>query len=962
MAQGHNNIEKHAMLSNHPNTMPQKTSSIDLSNLQLVIQQREAGDILWEEAASLPYSDEALRDSANTKYEEAFEHYTACYDAFNHYKAEQGQTEQLIAHHELMLLTLPSSKLYIAEHFYFIAKTLADAYHEMGHYRVARKLYKEARHYFEYCLSNPTIKSNLRTYLDNSYDILPNIDFNTALSTLLLAKQELKDNGSINLSPDIANEVTQIFIENLERIKDDKTAKAYQKHVAAEYILQTRIMHAQSQFNFTSSRDNERLKWCVIEILTPKQLYFLAHIAVDAPINLIDLLDKLRPQLSHPQLKQLQPFYQHPTKKMGNEPSVEEYAQQIAEKIHQFKVSDEYTKLKLLPHQQEALAKIALHFADSNTKAGITMATGTGKTHVFISILLATQAMSQNESAHKNQAFIVVPQLSLGSQTFNRIQQLLHECQLSCNIGVFNGREKSQRKITIVTLDSLQSEMRKSPKQRQLNIDRCKLIVFDEIHLALSEKCKELIFELSTNKLILTFTATDTYNTKRFKGALNSVKELIGEENCIYNYSLLQAIEDKMLAPLRVCLVNGISTIPPRFERNTTKEVNLLKIEEHLGKDNYDEINSTVVEQYLHVVHPDTKESLVGKQGFAFCVSIHHADTLVKKFNMTLTEHSLIKQSNIIPAAVISGKQSGEEQTKLLALFHEGKILLLCGADILITGIDVPNLEVIYNLRPTRSRVLAEQRLGRLTRLPPTNPKKIGLIFEYPMIAKQVLAPHFLNNKQYAGSIPELTEDVLTFSHMQIQTEQQVAGACQWTMSWDIPKPQPLPHPIQHVPMQQQPTTQSLEPLERLTEWSPMLLPHLFFPSRQSTTPPTSSPIEQPTMPICPRPSTATPSLQVASSTALPMQPSFFASTQQGYKRYANPIVYDTSSKRPRLESTTLAATETNMSFHPSLFEDSKDQFNAFNFLSNTPSTNNNETRLDEDEEEKLINSFLFGR
>jgi hypothetical protein len=396
-------------------------------------------------------------------------------------------------------------------------------------------------------------------------------------------------------------------------------------------------------------------------------------------------------------------------------------------------------------------------------------------------------------------------------------------------------------------------------------------MVFDEIHLALSEKCKELIFELSATKLILTLTATDTYNTRRLKGALRSVKELIGQENCIYHYPILNAIEDKVLAPLRVCIVHGISEVPQRVLHNITKDVDLKKIEERLNQDNFFEINTTVTEQYLHVVHPDTGEPLVGKQGFAFCVSIRHAETLASKLNDVLREHAHLHQSNIVPAAVISGHLSGEEQTRLLEAFKRGEILILCGADILITGIDAPSVEILFNLRPTRSIVLAEQRLGRVTRLTPTNPGKIGLIFEYLMVAKQVLASHFLNNKQYAGSLPALTDIKLEFKRTQIQINQRINGACQWTLSWGESNQPVLQPPIRFLPTQQ-----------------PISLPrNRQLPAKNAL------------------PATAFNHTSNTFYNAATIQYGFFkAVTPPGFKRFPEALE-NTASKRPRLETTT---------------------------------------------------------
>lgn len=755
---------------------------ISIDELQKLIELREVADDLWKIAESLPYDDEIKRENTDAKFEEALQAYIKCHDAYNQYKKMYGDVPTLINNVNLMLSILPTNSLCGAEHFYFITKTLADAYYEMGGNASAIPLYSEAREFLIYC-KHKNIDSTLKD-LDL---ILQNLDFNAALNKLTLAEQAKTEKKDIT---HLIKTITNDFINHLESILTNDEAKPYEIHIALEYILRVRKLITNQVFNFKEARDLERLKWCIIDILNRKQIECLIHLRTDdKSITLQDIMSMLTPKLNQDQWKKFQK-YTKPAQKRKKDLTIQEYATEVAYQMTLFEKSAEFEKLNLYPHQQEALKKIAAHFSGSNTKAGITMATGTGKTHVFISFLLAAQTMSNNASDYNNQAFIVVPQLSLSDQTFTRIKELMKTCNLYCDIGVFNGHQKSQHKITIITLDSLQNEMKKSPSQRQLNINLCRLIVVDEVHLALSQKCKELLFELSADKLILTFTATDTYNTIRLHGALKSVKELIGEENCIYHYSLLKAIEDRVLSPIRVCTVNGLSHVPHRKASSTDKttEVNLKKVNDHLSKDGFDEINSTIAEQYLHVLHPDTKESLIGKSAFAFCVSIHHAETLAAKLNQILANHHFFTESKSIPAASISGQDSADKQAKLLNEFRKGKIKILCGADILITGVDVPDMEVIFNIRPTRSNVLAAQRFGRLTRRSKSNPNKIGLVFEYPIVPHQVFASQFLNGKQQAGLIPPLANENIKFSRQQIPAHEQIEGACQWEMQWDIIK------------------------------------------------------------------------------------------------------------------------------------------------------------------------------
>ena len=62
-------------------------------------------------------------------------------------------------------------------------------------------------------------------------------------------------------------------------------------------------------------------------------------------------------------------------------------------------------------------------------------------------------------------------------------------------------------------------------------------------------------------------------------------------------------------------------------------------------------------------------------------------------------------------AAAVSGKDRAG-----LDLYHQGKVQILCACDLINEGWDAPQTEVIVMARPTMSKVLYTQQLGRGTR------------------------------------------------------------------------------------------------------------------------------------------------------------------------------------------------------------------------------------------------------
>lgn len=74
------------------------------------------------------------------------------------------------------------------------------------------------------------------------------------------------------------------------------------------------------------------------------------------------------------------------------------------------------------------------------------------------------------------------------------------------------------------------------------------------------------------------------------------------------------------------------------------------------------------------------------------------------------------------------------ERDEKLAMFRAGRITLLSNASLLHTGVDIPVCDATLNLRPTKSKVLYQQIVGRSTRTVP------GLIDEIPDVAGRLKA------------------------------------------------------------------------------------------------------------------------------------------------------------------------------------------------------------------------------
>jgi superfamily II DNA or RNA helicase len=110
--------------------------------------------------------------------------------------------------------------------------------------------------------------------------------------------------------------------------------------------------------------------------------------------------------------------------------------------------------------------------------------------------------------------------------------------------------------------------------------------------------------------------------------------------------------------------------------------------------------NKRVVDAY--------KEHANGRRAICFAVTVQHAQNLASAFSL-----------QGIPAAVISGETPIEERNRLYKALRTGEIKVLTNVNVLTEGFDLPLVDCVILARPTQSRVLFIQSMGRGLRLAP---------------------------------------------------------------------------------------------------------------------------------------------------------------------------------------------------------------------------------------------------
>jgi len=108
-----------------------------------------------------------------------------------------------------------------------------------------------------------------------------------------------------------------------------------------------------------------------------------------------------------------------------------------------------------------------------------------------------------------------------------------------------------------------------------------------------------------------------------------------------------------------------------------------------------------------HIIQVVTRLHSEKRHMLVFCCDVEQAEIL---------SGAMILQG--IPCAVIHHKKDRRDRRNIIRKFRSGEIRILLNVEVLTTGFDAPKVDTIVMCRPTLSRILYEQMVGRGLRGP----------------------------------------------------------------------------------------------------------------------------------------------------------------------------------------------------------------------------------------------------
>ena len=329
--------------------------------------------------------------------------------------------------------------------------------------------------------------------------------------------------------------------------------------------------------------------------------------------------------------------------------------------------------ITLRPYQEEAIAAVMEAWKGPQHRALLSLSTGLGKTIVF-SALAARVGVPTLILAHREELLIQA-----------RDKMLM--VNPAADIGIVAGKlglEEWGRQITIAGVQTVV----KPHRLAILGGDFASggICIVDECRHAQANTYRAILDVLHNVCLLGVTATTDCADGK-------DISDLFGE--VVFERGLLWAIENGYLVDLRGLQIatstnlDGVHTRMGDFAED--------ELERRVNKP---ERNEIVVSAY--------KKHAEGRQAICFSVTVRHAHDLAETF-----------RAAGVRAQVVSGDMAGHLRRQTLAEYQRGDLQVICNCGVLTEGFDDPATSCIIMARPTKSRPLYVQMVGRGTRLAP---------------------------------------------------------------------------------------------------------------------------------------------------------------------------------------------------------------------------------------------------
>ncbi|KAK3940640.1 P-loop containing nucleoside triphosphate hydrolase protein [Diplogelasinospora grovesii] len=344
--------------------------------------------------------------------------------------------------------------------------------------------------------------------------------------------------------------------------------------------------------------------------------------------------------------------------------------------------------VRLRDYQEECIQSVLSSLSQGHKRLGISLATGSGKTVIFTQLIDRIKPLSD----HATQTLIVAHRRELVEQAARHCANAYPDKTIEVEMGRLSASGLAD--ITVASLQSITS------RDRLLKFDpsRFKLVLVDEAHHIVAPGYLKILRhlglaskQLDSPHLVGVSATFSRFDGLRLGAAIDEI---------VYHKDYVDMIGEKWLSDVVFTTVESTADLSKVRKSGTGGEGDF-EIAALSKAVNTDEINDIAVRTWF-------AKAAGRKSTLVFCVDLAHVAALTQKF-----------RHYGVDARFVTGETPTPERSKRLGAFKKGEFPVLVNCGVFTEGTDIPNIDCVLLARPTRSRNLLVQMIGRGMRLFP---------------------------------------------------------------------------------------------------------------------------------------------------------------------------------------------------------------------------------------------------
>jgi superfamily II DNA or RNA helicase len=331
----------------------------------------------------------------------------------------------------------------------------------------------------------------------------------------------------------------------------------------------------------------------------------------------------------------------------------------------------------LRPYQADGIESACEHLDRHNSTLGV-YATGLGKTLIFSQIA--------KQFLNKGRVMVIADREELLTQSRDTIQTttgIRPDLEMA-DSHACTGMYKSP-----VVVSSIQTQRSGNGVKRWERFDpnEFSLLIIDEADLGVADSYLEMLKHYRQNPRLKVYGTTATAD-RHDKKSLGQIFESV-----CFNYGIVDAINEGWLVPIKQKYLNV--------------EVDFSGVTYRLGDFDKGELRDLLAQgSTLEQIASDSIQYAGERRTLVFSDSVANAERLTEVFN----------RHTIGSARIVTGETPKDERRKLFAEYRGGYFQYLVNVGVAGRGLDVPQVSCIVQARPTCSRPVYQQQIGRATR------------------------------------------------------------------------------------------------------------------------------------------------------------------------------------------------------------------------------------------------------